>query len=230
MAHNLYLTDNELRAIESLAKTDSYSALRTACDIPDYGVHMFAAELRRKTGIHNSRSPSECAAYLERYRKSMENTPTAEQLYLLNAFAKGDDNQGISYQVTLSRGLPMENRLTAADIPLLMDRAFEAVGIFTRDDKTRRKQLMLYFATQKPEDVLFPQEERFLRLWASGSHPLEIVDMEKSTPEYVKSRIKIACRKLGILSKGKGVQRALAKAYFAHKDAQTPVTMDDPAF
>lgn len=241
MRPNIYLTSNEEKALRSLASNGDYSKLKNACEIPQYGIHLFLAQIRRKTGIRDTKDTNECRAYLERYEATIANpAPTEEQLALLRHYAAGDSYTSIAFWMTKTRAL--ETPLAATDIPKMVDAACEAIGIFTRDDQARRVQIRAYtvcFLTPTAHRIT-PLEEKIVREWINGKEPIQIADELGERGDYVKYKLKRACKDLGIAAKGRGVQRSLARALFAQLDAQpkapadepalAPDPMDDPAF
>lgn len=236
MARNIYLTENEEKAIRALTEPIVYSALKHSCEVPAIGVHLFAADLRRKTGIRDTKNPLECRAYLQRYDAAMSSlAPTAEQLTLLRYFLAGESYQGVAYQLTRARGESQIEPLVATDIPPLVDDACASVGIYTRDDLARRVQIRIYLASfhtaLSPSNALSPTEEKYLRLWAEGKGHSEIADAVGERREYIKDMIKTACKRLGLCARGRGVQRSLVRAFFAQMDSpKEQIDMSDPAF
>lgn len=236
---NLYLTENEQKALRILANRGDHIAVRNECVIPLSGMGFFTSEIRRKTGIRDTLDSEECRAYLERY----ENALTYQRWDPL-------DNRLVSLFLQKNTFTAIASRLKAegvvhlpGDIGRDLDLACEKAGIFTRDEKARRVQLKIYltafYLTKKPEK-LSPHNRKAMELFASGMTIRQIAFCMQVEYAYAQYLVQSTCKEVGIVARGRGLQQKLARVFLASKNAPeelpseeaeiTPVTMDDPAF
>jgi DNA-binding CsgD family transcriptional regulator len=220
----IYLTPNEEKTLRLLMDDLSSYAIIRQCEIPSIGLSLFKHEIRRKTGIRDTKNTKEIRQYFAAYDASMAAQPiSVEQVRTLRLFLGGDTFEAISYQM----GVPPEGAEE------LIYSACRAAGIFTRDDQARKTQVRLFLAIFHPsrEGEQTPDQMTVLRLTADGLSPLEICDRMQRPLPYVRFILKTGCLLLGLTARGRDVQRNLIRAYFTRKDAENPpVTMDDPAF
>lgn len=219
----IYLTKDEDNAIKLLAKGASPSIIQRNCILPASGMGFFTAELRRKTGIIDTRNPRQCREYLENYRKAMEGeglTPTQ-----LKAARFQQDRE--TYGAIAARlGIPQ------AEVSLLIEDACTSAGIFSHDVRARKAQWRIYLALFHPiaERPISDQKMTMLRLLAEGMSYYDIAEKMSWPLEYLKLVSRQVCAYLGLTAKGKNAQRRLIVAYLEHKDTETADMMNDPAF
>lgn len=229
MAKIIYLSDNEEKALRLLAEAKTGPQIKAQCDIPLAGMGVFTSEIRRKTGIRDTRFALECRRYIERYEATIGQPVSLDQIRILRDILKGETFEGIAYRMQLEKSVVWK----------LYDQACESAAIFTRDEKARRVQMRLYLATfhtlpLEGSNALSSKETLFLKMFADGLPYAQIADETKERPEFVQWKIKGICSRLGLTARGRDTQRRLARAFLAY-GAQTPapalpVTMDDPAF
>lgn len=210
---NLYLTTNEEKAIHLLADGKSLETVHYECALSLQRLYNFMATLRRKTGILNIRKAQNSRDYLAKYKKAMAgDPPTTEHLELLAIVATGKLGE-------------------LGDREPAFSEACNRAGIFATYIPEIRAQCRSYLLHRKaPTDTkLTSIHKRALLLYAMGKTMREINDTLK--PHKAKKLLREAMEWLGIVSRGRGVQRRLATiALERMKEQPTAVTMEDPMF
>lgn len=228
MTGNLYLTDNEEKALRMMAEAKHHTAIRKECEIPHSGFHAFTYSIRRKTGIRDHKDDQECRDYLRRYAEAMANRPIADvHVRVLRRVLARETFAGIGYQ---------EGKVSESSAFEMFQAACHAAGIFTTDKRALRVQIRIYLATFHPTNgmPLSPIEEDMLRKLAfEGMTPAQYAReyrFNENERHYV-LKARDACERLGFNVQGNGTQRQMLKDYFLRMDARpAPVTMDDPMF
>lgn len=222
MKRILYLSDNEENALLLLCKGFTSYAIRQQCDIPSAGMAVFTQTIRKKTGIADSRSIETCREYLARYDAAMASlalSPRALQLF--RYLSRGDTLTGTAYLL----------QCTEAELLMEYESALTAAGIFTRDPQTRGIQTRLFMAAyhpaSKPET---PREWQILREMARGAKPAEIAEAMAIPLAFVEDKALELCRRIGLIARGRDVQRNLIRAFLSRNAEKEPVDMSDPAF
>lgn len=221
--HVIYLNEDENTCVNLIAQGFSTRHILENCTIPAAGFHVFCADIRRKTGVR-SQDYVEYRNYLERYSEAIgANRLSPDEARALRRFVDGDTYKAIAYVMQLQE----------IEIEPLIDNACKAAAIFTRDERARRMQARLYLAIFRPNyGELSPWETRLLRYLAEGKSYFDISELlGAGNPEsHLIGKAKMACLRLGFAARGYNAQRNLLRAYFAHLDRQSSLTMDDPMF
>jgi len=221
---NLYLTSNEEKAIRLLADGRSSAILLEECEIPISGLGVFTYELRRKTGIENTRRPSDCQYYLKQYAKAFENPPqlSVEQKDAARLLMGGATIKTIATRISRS----LEQGVA------IMDSTLVTAGIFSKDLRTQRSQLRLFMAVfylrkNVCEDI-GPLTWDILRAVARGEHYTNIALKHSMSEEYTRSAAHAGLTKLGFVTRGRGTQEGLLRGYMEYLDAQAAEAAQDP--
>jgi hypothetical protein len=221
---NLYLTANEEKAVKLLADGRSSGFILEQCEIPVSGLGTFTAELRRKTGIEDTRSPSDCKSYLNRYAKAFEVPPklSREQEEATRIILKGNSMTAVAYRV----GGAFESAVT------LIDSIFSTAGIFSKDPRTQRAQLRLFMAVfhlrkNICEDI-GPKAWEILRASARGEHYTDLALKHHLTEEQVCTMAHNGLMMLGFVTRGRGTKENLLRAYMEYLDEQIAQEAVDP--
>src|SRR5689334_11098476 len=99
MARNIYLNPNEDKALRLLAEGRSHYVIRDQCVIPLAGMAIFTQNIRRKTGIQDTRYPRECRLYVERVDSALANRAlTPEEVHVLEMYSDNQTVEGIAYR------------------------------------------------------------------------------------------------------------------------------------
>ena len=223
MARNIYLSPNEDKALRLLAEGRSHYVLRDQCVIPLAGMAVFTQNIRRKTGIHDTRYPRECRLYVEKVDNALANhSLTPEELRILEMYANGETSEGIGNRHGKTEW-DMEKEIAAL---------LQRIGIFAKDPRICRFQARIFLVSfHKPNRPHTPQGWQVLRLIAEGRTALEIADELKTPVEYARFKVKETCALLGLTARGRDVQRNLVRAYLeTHAEHPTQPDMNDPMF
>jgi DNA-binding CsgD family transcriptional regulator len=217
---NIYLTAEENKALLLMANGYNSLHIKQKCDIPLSGMGQFTSTIRRKTGIRDHKNPMECRTYLERYAATMENPSlTEQQLNALRRILEGETLMGIGYQL---------GEIGEDGAAKLIDEACNAVGIFTRDERTRRIQIRIYLSTL-PRNIKPPSpvDLKILRLMAEGMTPQQIAREWGERERYIVIKARDVCLRLGFNARGRDVQRQLIRGWLTRFDG---MVMSDPMF
>lgn len=238
---NLYLSENELRAVQMLADEKSYQAIRRECHVwapgkcPSSAMPLFIAVIKRKTGIRDPRDPQQCRTYLENYALATQKPPTPENLETLRRVF------GIGYmQPHTMEALANNMHGTIEAAQQAWEDALLSIGVLTDDPAQQRVQARIYLASIKPiirpPAPIGPKGWQSLRMYLEGVHYADIAKaLGFVRAQYAKELVKKTCEELGILARGRGVRKKLIAAALAYHDRQEmqpqpEITMDDPAF
>lgn len=223
MALNIYLTEDEYKALVLLSEGKTSYMIRQNCFVPASGLSFFLSEIRRKTGIRDTKQPPECREYLKRHAEALSTPPTTDQIRILQKYQAGETWEGIAHTMPL---------LIEQVIPAL-DSACRAVGIFTQDERARKIQVRQYLACYLPHELVIftPSVLAVLRGIANGTPLEDIAQQVDQRLEWVRSTAKDTLFKLGLAARGRDVQRNMATAFLRVREHLNPtITMDDPAF
>lgn len=223
MSLNIYLTKDEHHALVLLSELKTTYAIQEQCKIPMSGMGFFLSEIRRKTGIRDTKQTKECKDYLKRHAEALSKPPTTDQIRILRKYLAGETWEAIGN----SMPLPLEQV-----IPTL-DKACHAVGIFTQDERARKIQVRQYLACYIPNETVIwtPATLAVVRGIANATPIEEIAQQVNQTTGWVRSTAKDTLYKLGLAARGRDVQRNMANAFLRLRDhINPPVTMDDPMF
>lgn len=230
-----YLTIAEYKAVKMLAEEKSYDAIKRECQVtlgkcPTQAMPLFLSALRKKTGIENTRSAQEAQNYLRAYEQSLSVEPNDAQLDVLKRMA------GVTHMAHSLLSLANNTGRTEQEAAQDYTDALASIGIFAKHASTRSVQMKLYFASRKPHveprDPITERQWEALRMFADGVDAQTIAThLRMVKPLYATQLIQSICDRLAIRSRGRGVQRKLARIAIAYHDAQNaPLTMDDAAF
>src|SRR5688572_11284574 len=148
----IYLSEDEEKALRLLAEQASAYTIRDQCKLPLSGLAIFTSEIRRKTGIRDTKNPNECRSYIRQYEAAMAAArPTDDEIWLLRHYSEKDTIEGLTYQWNTQH---MEQTPITETVMLSMiEQAFEHIGIFTKDDRARRMQFRYYLAAYRPQKL-----------------------------------------------------------------------------
>ncbi len=107
-----HLTTTEKRLLVLLAQGFPYHELRQSIGCTLSCLHTHLANLRRKTGITNTKDRRECKAFFDGFveaqrEKHLPGQPTRSQMAVLRLFAEGRTHQQIATQLGLTVGTTM---------------------------------------------------------------------------------------------------------------------------
>lgn len=221
MIQNLYLSEDEHKALVLLSQRYNSYDIRKQCVLPAAGMSVFMSEIRRKTGISDTRQTALCAEYLRKYAAAINGKgPSPVQFRLLQWLNEG---------MTLPNAAA-QSGISPAEALRSLPAAWHALAIFTNDPRAQRVQFRLYCAAFRPPSVkLTPFQMEVLTLMAEGRSALQIAQHTTEPLPYVQLKMREVAARTGCSAKGRDVQRNLLRVYLAHHCVQ-PVTMDDPAF
>lgn len=228
MKRIIYLSEEEEKALRLLAQGFNSYVIHEKCKLPMAGMGIFTQEIRRKTGIRDTKYARECFLYIKRFEEAMDNPPlTPDDLRLLRFYR--DD-------YTLD-AMASEWKTTPVEITARIESLFTHMGIFTKDERARRLQLRIYLiAFHAPAQPETPFHWNLLRMLARGLSFAEIAHELGERKEYIQFKTREICTKLGLLAKGRDVQRKLIRAFLAtHSEPQSPTQdvadpLNDPMF
>lgn len=223
MHPNIYLTKDEHKALVLLSEGKTSFMIREQCLVPASGMSFFLSEIRRKTGIRDTKQPPECREYLKRHNEALSHSPAPEHIRLLQKYQAGETWEGIAYTMPL----PIEEVLPA------LDKACHAIGSFTRDERARKMQVRQYLACYLPnETVIWAPNVLAVLHGIANATPIEEIAAEvNQLPGWVRSTAKDTLYKLGLAARGRDVQKTMAASFLRVREYLNPtVTMDDPAF
>lgn len=232
---NPFLTASESLALRLLAEDRSYEAVKRECHLTSLELCSFLVGIRKKTGIENTKNSAECRAYLENFAKAQAaGGPNAKEMELLQRL------HGVGYlqSQTLEAAAHMM-RITPEEAARLYQSALRAAGIFAKNEREARVQTKIFLASRNLMKTAMPLSENHelvLHCYAQHMKPRHIaatLGAEKFPEPYVHKLIAEGLNRLGICSRGRGVQQRLVAVALKRKaqaEAMPPVTMDDPAF
>lgn len=195
----IYLTQTEQKAVELIADGRSMEFIHNECVEAPQRLSNFLATLRRKTGISDTKRALPAQKYLAACHAAINGPrPSPDEMGALATVAA----HGI-------RKLPTE-QLT------LFKSACQKAAIFTHDNSEARQQCRAYLLCHtSPPDApkLTPLHKRALRLYTMGKEVWEIADTladgmqeQRTTAEKL---LREGIESLGVISRGRGVQRRL---------------------
>lgn len=217
------LSKDEQTALTLLAEGRNGLYIREHCTIPLAGFSVFTSEIRRKTGIADTKDRRECAQFLERYARALATPPSAEHVAVVRSIVADESLISIAYRL----------KINIEEARALYDKACESFGVFTRDERARKIQLRLALArhtlsTLSPIARVTETELRFLRLFVEGHSYAQIAENTGERELFVRVTTKGLFDRFFLVSRGRGAQRMLATAFLAL--IESGVSMDDPAF
>jgi hypothetical protein len=221
----IYLSEDEEKALRLLTEQASAYTIRDRCKLPLSGLAIFTSEIRRKTGIRDTKNPKECQSYIRQYEAAMAAArPTEDEIWLLRHFCDKDTIEGITYQWN---ALHLEQTPFTEDaIRSAIEQAFEHIGIFSKDERARRMQFRYYLAAYRPQKLPDTGHQwEFLRHTAAGLTVKQIADLMNEPLDYVQAKIEDACIRVGLKAKGRDVQRNLIRVFLHLNDP-----LNDPMF
>lgn len=220
---HIYLTPDEEKALRILADSRPHFVLKEANVIPTYGLSIFLSNLRRKTGIRDTKNSKEIRAYFSKYEEAMAYPGFSPEE--LDAVRKIIDEGAPFEEAAIALGRTVEQ------IEAALQSACATAGIFSRDEKTQRLQLKTYLALFNPvgNQSLSEQELQLLRLYSEDvDYAIIAYKVNQRTP-WVTEKIRDLCLKLGLNSRGRGTQRQLVRAWLAHKAATSAAPAQEPS-
>lgn len=204
--------------------------IQRKCTLPLSGFFVFAQNIRRKTGIADTRSPEQCRAYLQKYAKAMAGPGfTKDQVTLARLTLGGHTTEGKAHQI----------KSTEAQVIELIADLYAKAAIYAEDPTVRKGQLKTYLAAHHPENVEVSMDQMvILNYLAQGKSYEEIGQILSNTPaNKIRRQAMLTCIRLGLNARGNGVQRNLIRKYLAKVDADNVKEaqgledlMDDPMF
>lgn len=187
------------------------------------GMSFFLSEIRRKTGIRDTKDHKECRDYLKHFASFTANLPSADELFALRLLMAGSSLEAMAYKLHL----PQEQ------ITTFLDTACRSVGILTRDERARKIQVRQYITSHFPiSGVIFtPARLAVLRGVADGKPLAQIADEVNQPTDWVEWTLKDLTKGLGLVTRGRDVMRTLIQTFLKVREVRNPsITMDDPAF
>lgn len=208
--NNIYLNELEKKTLTFLAKEKSLNCIRRAIGLHGSAFHSFLHRLRKKTAISNLKDPKRVQRYFADYAAAMSGPrPTPFQMELLAKVSL------VGFQRAINTPEEMQE----------FKEARARAALFAKD--MLQTQCRLYLISCNPPDPqkLSPVHKRALELFARGMEIPDITDTLKG-PQVASKLIREGCVLLGIVSRGRGVQRKLAA--IALERMKDP--MNDPMF
>lgn len=236
MPKNPYLTEEETRALDMLAKETSYHAIRRECNVHSARLPLFMQDLRRKTGIHDTRDAQAVQTYLTSYEQAVNGPgPNARQLECIKRVL------GVDYPPHSLEAAAYRMDIKKAEAHELYESGLRAAGIFSRDPRTQRGQARIFLAIRPEAQAGRPPLSRdhiaVLELLSQGYRREVIAAQLKFSIGHTKLIVSEIAQRLGAVSRGRGAQEKLILLAAAHlaerqKDEQKEheIDMSDPAF
>jgi hypothetical protein len=224
LTQNIYLSEDEQKAIVLLSQRYTYNELPMHCRIPLSGMNFFLAEIRRKTGIRDTKYHKECKDYLTAVAATLEKeSPSRDQIWAMRLYLEESTIEAMARELKISQD----------EVLPFLDSACRAVAIFTRDERARKMQVRQYLTSMHPADdvILTPARMHILRGIAAG-HPMpQIADEIQKPLKWTQQTARDIVRGLGLSTRGRDVQRTLVRTFLRVRDTERPsITMDDPLF
>lgn len=206
MGTNIYLTAQEQQALQLMAEGFSSQTIQSKLDIPKKQYPQFCASLRRKTGIADHKKPSQCLEYLRKVEASgLSAVLSEDELRFLHKLLSYNSHYGAAHQI----GIPEDQ---AAEY---LHKLCTRLGIFSLDRRTIFMQIRTFLAARNPIRVQEMSEthRQIMGLYAEGldPHSIALRLMGEVSGDYVRSVIRTECQRAGILTRGRGAQRALIR-------------------
>lgn len=219
MKTNPYLTQTESLAIDLLAQGKRLKDIRDAVtpEVKPMYFHNFLASLRMKTGIKDTQSIEQCAAYRSHIEQLPVPTLSPREVKLLEHLIAGRSPAIVAGMLAIT---PQEAQ-EQTEATLLK------CGILAQDARTRRAQARMYFLlhgnpnNHKPAPS--PTHVKILRNLADGKPANfglgNLIDGKAMAAE--------ACHRINATCPGRNAQQKLIRAWIAQHDS---TAMDDPMF
>lgn len=227
-----YLTDLEQKAVKLLAEEKSYEAIKRECYLSTLKLCPFLGAIRRKTGIADTKDAQQVRDYITKYEAAANGPgPSPLQMEVINRL------MGVGYPEHELSAIDYRMGLSPGSAYMEYEAGLNAAGIYATTASERTVQCRMFLASlhvRPTASMLNDNHLRALRLYAQNEKEYFIA--QQMPPGFnsipaVEMLIQDGVDRLGVVARGRGVQRRLVGIALDRLEQEKSKTlMNDPMF